>query len=418
VKRAGSTNVVFFLVIVFMSLAFGWIYVAEIDEVIRAPGVVEPEGQVQKVQSRSPGKIATMSVKVGDTVSKGQILITLDNEEAEASLAKNQIALNNLRAETARLEAEILLAKSINWDTTISEKTKEIQTRLFESRMITLKQQRAVLNEELSNQKNNFIELKQTIKGKESLLTLKTKEREIYKPLVDQGIEPLIRLVNIDQAIQEINNQIANSRIQLDGIKIEIQTLLERDKELIASHKSAAFDALAPKSLEFEMTTSETLALQKRLADSKLKSPIDGIVTKVYPSGAGEIVNTGADLVEIVPISDEITVLAKLPTKDVTSIQVGQNTRIALDSYDFTVFGTIDSYVDKIAQNTTTAENGDVFYEVWLKTRSLKFSKSDKKPQMLPGMLAQVEITGKKRTVLEYLMKPVLETTSKALTEK
>jgi len=88
VKRAGSTNVVFFLVIVFMSLAFGWIYVAEIDEVIRAPGVVEPEGQVQKVQSRSPGKIATMSVKVGDTVSKGQILITLDNEEAEASLAK------------------------------------------------------------------------------------------------------------------------------------------------------------------------------------------------------------------------------------------------------------------------------------------------------------------------------------------
>ena len=141
-------------------------------------------------------------------------------------------------------------------------------------------------------------------------------------------------------------------------------------------------------------------------------------MTKVYPSGAGETVNTGADLIEIVPISDEITVLAKLSTKDVTSIQVGQNTRIALDSYDFTVFGTIDSYVDKIAQNTTTAENGDVFYEVWLKTRSLKFSKSDKKPQMLPGMLAQVEITGKKRTVLEYLIKPILETTSKALTEK
>jgi len=119
-----------------------------------------------------------------------------------------------------------------------------------------------------------------------------------------------------------------------------------------------------------------------------------------------------------VPISEDISVLAKLPTKDVKSIKLGQSTRVSLDSYDFTTYGTIPSYIDKIAQNSITDESGNVYYEVWVKTKGLKFTKSDVRPEIMPGMVGQVEITGEKRTVLEYLMKPVLETTAVALTEK
>jgi adhesin transport system membrane fusion protein len=410
-----------------MGLSSVWVYYAEIDEVIRAPGVVEPKGQVQKVQSRTAGKISVIDVVVGDKVSKGQVLIQLDDEEAAASVAKNQITLDNLLAEIIRLSAEVAISSSvtnlsnfpnIDWPSNVPERARDTQSRLFDIRMTKLIQQRKVLAEELSKLENNFLEKKQLVDGQNSMLALKKKEKQIYQPLVDQGAEPAMRIVTIDQQIQEIENSIANNSIQLDGIKIEIQTLVEREKEIIATHRSSAFDTLAPKRVEFEITKAETIALQKRLSDNRLISPIDGIITKVHPSGTGTVVSAGSDLIEIVPISEDISILAKLPTKDVKSIKTGQSSRVSLDSYDFTTYGTIPSYIDKIAQNTTTDESGNVYYEVWVKTKGLKFTKSDVRPEIMPGMVGQVEITGEKRTVLEYLMKPVLETTAVALTEK
>ena len=420
-------NVVFLLIILLMGLSSVWVYYAEIDEVIRAPGVVEPKGQVQKVQSRTAGKISVIDVVVGDKVSKGQVLIQLDDEEAAASVAKNQITLDNLLAEIIRLSAEVAISSSvtnlsnfpnIDWPSNVPERARDTQSRLFDIRMTKLIQQRKVLAEELSKLENNFLEKKQLVDGQNSMLALKKKEKQIYQPLVDQGAEPAMRIVTIDQQIQEIENSIANNSIQLDGIKIEIQTLVEREKEIIATHRSSAFDTLAPKRVEFEITKAETIALQKRLSDNRLISPIDGIITKVHPSGTGTVVSAGSDLIEIVPISEDISILAKLPTKDVKSIKTGQSSRVSLDSYDFTTYGTIPSYIDKIAQNTTTDESGNVYYEVWVKTKGLKFTKSDVRPEIMPGMVGQVEITGEKRTVLEYLMKPVLETTAVALTEK
>lgn len=425
--QARFPNVVFLLIILLMGLSSVWVYYAEIDEVIRAPGVVEPKGQVQKVQSRTAGKISVIDVVVGDKVSKGQVLIQLDDEEAAASVAKNQITLDNLLAEIIRLNAEVAISSSvtnlsnfpnIDWPSNVPERARDTQSRLFDIRMTKLIQQRKVLAEELSKLENNFLEKKQLVNGQNSMLALKKKEKQIYQPLVDQGAEPAMRIVTIDQQIQEIENGIANNRIQLDGIKIEIQTLVEREKEIIATHRSSAFDTLAPKRVEFEITKAETIALQKRLSDNRLISPIDGIITKVHPSGTGTVVSAGSDLIEIVPISEDISILAKLPTKDVKSIKTGQSSRVSLDSYDFTTYGTIPSYIDKIAQNTTTDESGNVYYEVWVKTKGLKFTKSDVRPEIMPGMVGQVEITGEKRTVLEYLMKPVLETTAVALTEK
>ena len=425
--QARFPNVVFLLIILLMGLSSVWVYYAEIDEVIRAPGVVEPKGQVQKVQSRTAGKISVIDVVVGDKVSKGQVLIQLDDEEAAASVAKNQITLDNLLAEIIRLSAEVAISSSvtnlsnfpnIDWPSNVPDRARDTQSRLFDIRMTKLIQQRKVLAEELSKLENNFLEKKQLVDGQNSMLALKKKEKQIYQPLVDQGAEPAMRIVTIDQQIQEIENSIANNSIQLDGIKIEIQTLVEREKEIIATHRSSAFDTLAPKRVEFEITNAETIALQKRLSDNRLISPIDGIITKVHPSGTGTVVSAGSDLIEIVPISEDISILAKLPTKDVKSIKTGQSSRVSLDSYDFTTYGTIPSYIDKIAQNTTTDESGNVYYEVWVKTKGLKFTKSDVRPEIMPGMVGQVEITGEKRTVLEYLMKPVLETTAVALTEK
>ena len=164
--QARFPNVVFLLIILLMGLSAVWVYYAEIDEVIRAPGVVEPDGQVQKVQSRTAGKISILDVVVGDKVSKGQVLIRLDDEEAAASVAKNQITLDNLSAEIIRLSAEVSISSSqtnlsnlpsIDWPSNVPERARDTQGRLFDMRITKLAQQRKVLAEELSKLENNFL---------------------------------------------------------------------------------------------------------------------------------------------------------------------------------------------------------------------------------------------------------------------
>ena len=149
-----------------------------------------------------------------------------------------------------------------------------------------------------------------------------------------------------------------------------------------------------------------------------MNSPIDGIITKVFPKGPGEIISAGEEVIEIAPFFENLRVRANLSPSDITDLKEGQNARIALLSYDFTVYGTIEGFVSEIAQNTSENDRGEVFYEIWVKSKNVRFSKSEVEPQILPGMLAQVEIIGQKRTIFEYLMKPILKTTSRALTEK
>ena len=187
--------------------------------------------------------------------------------------------------------------------------------------------------------------------------------------------------------------------------------------EVIETHKTKAFEELAQKQNELRIQQTKTESLENRLEDSTLRSPIDGVITKVYQKGAGAIVRTGDPVVEVAPYFDNIIIKANLRPQDITEIKLGQKSKISLSSYDFTVYGSVEGFVDKIARNTTTSDNGDVFYAVWIKSKSLKLSKSDVKPVIFPGMTAQIEIIGKKRSILEYVMKPVLETKAKAFTE-
>ena len=189
-------------------------------------------------------------------------------------------------------------------------------------------------------------------------------------------------------------------------------------KELDKNYTAKSFEELARKQNQLRLTKTKTSALKERLKDTKLRSPIDGIITKIYPKGNGAIVTGGDDVVEVAPFFNNVRVKAKLKPQDITQVREGQTARILLHSYDFTVYGTISGYVDEIAQNTSESDRGEIYYETWVESRNLKLSKSNIEPTILPGMLAQIEIIGEKRTIFEYLMKPVLKTTSRALTEQ
>ena len=193
-------------------------------------------------------------------------------------------------------------------------------------------------------------------------------EQKIFEPLVTAGIEPKIRLIKMKQQLLEATEKMQRHQLQLNH--------------------------------------------------SDIKSPVKGIVTAVHVVGEGSVIKGGEVLMEVVPEADYFVVKAKILPKDISKVSVGQNSRVSFTAYDFSRYGVMEGVVTKIAQNTTKTQQGEIYYEAWIRTHSSKFSKSDIKPNILPGMIAQVDLLGEKRTIIEYISSPLNRAASRALTEQ
>ena len=413
-----TTNAIFILIVLILTGSIIWINVTEIEEIIRAEGEVEPESQVQVIQPRFTAKIVSLNVSVGDEVRKGETVAQLSKLEEESQLQENLSTIDVLIAEISRLKAEVNNDDKIAWSFIVPDELKKVQEALFFVRKEKLDQEEDVLIQEERLAQNRVVEIDQRISGIRKLLDFKIIEKELYEPLVKNGVEPKTKLIEIESEIQRFENELLSNKANLTSTNIELDKTQSRRQELFKNFKARAFEDLAKKQNQLRLTRTKTEALKERLNQTELKSPIDGIITKVYPKGVGEIATGGKELIEVAPFFSNVRVKAKLKPQDVTNLKEGQRSRIILSSYDFTVYGTISGYVDEIAQNTSETDRGEIFYEIWVESKNLKLSKSDVEPTILPGMLTQIEIVGKKRTIFEYLMKPILESTSRAFTEK
>jgi multidrug efflux pump subunit AcrA (membrane-fusion protein) len=199
-------------------------------------------------------------------------------------------------------------------------------------------------------------------------IMLVQKEQAIYQKLVEANIEPEIKLVQIDQRLLEATDQKQRAELQLKF--------------------------------------------------SNLTSPISGVVTAVNPAGIGAVVRAGDVLLEVVPQEEYYLIKAKILPKDIGKVSVGQNARVSYTAYDFSRYGIMEGKLIKIAQNTTTTQQGEIYYDAWVKTTGSTFSKSPINPNILPGMLAQVDMLGEKRTIFEYIMSPLDRMASRALSEQ
>lgn len=411
-------NGIFFLVLTFIVIAFFWLKFTMVDEIIRADGAIEPEGKVQTIQPRFQSIIEEIKVSVGDKVKKGDLLAKLNDEESQAQLEENLSNLQALDAQIVRLKAEVVFAEKIIWPKTIDEELKLSQQKLFILKRQTLLQQIQVINEEAKLIKNKIEMSKQQIKGFIKLKKLKQEEKEIYLPLVKSGSEPRVRLVNINQELQQLENEILNFQSKIKEAEIEFSKNEQQKKEMLLSFKTASLDDLANKENEVQIIRTKTNVLKERVSANKLLSPVNGFVTKVMPSGPGAVIKSGEPVIEIVPVSSKVMIKANLLPQNINNIKLGQPAKINLLSYDFTTYGSLRGAISSIAQNTTTSENGDVFYNIWIECTTTTLSKSKIEPEIIPGMLVQVEITGEERSVLDYLLQPFRTSVSKAFTEK
>jgi HlyD family type I secretion membrane fusion protein len=198
-------------------------------------------------------------------------------------------------------------------------------------------------------------------------IALLNQERDIFTSLVASGIEPKIKLVQIESRILEVQQQLKKSSFQLQF--------------------------------------------------SELRSPISGIITAVHIAGEGAVVGSGDIIAEVVPQEEFYLIKAKVLPKDISKVSIGQKCRVSFVTYDFSRYGVMEGIVTKIAHNTTETQEGEIYYDAWVKTQGSSFSNSDIDPNILPGMIATVDMLGEKRTILEYITSPLNRVAQKAFTE-
>lgn len=378
-EKMTYANVAIATIIAFAVVFLLWASKAEVDEVTRGQGSVIPSASVHSVQNLEGGIISSFATEVGAKVEAGQTLLRLDDTAYEASFNEAQIKLETLYATEARLKAESTHSNSIEFPQSIVEHRPDLvltESQLFDAR------------------RNSYLT---KVSHAESSLELKTREWEITKPLADSGVVSKIEIIRLETAVNDAQAQLE-------------QTKADYMSEVVATFNDTT--------AQINQLEQNIITYQDKLERTNIRSPINGIVNKVHLQNIGGIVRSGEPIVDIVPIEGGFLVEADVTPQDIAFIEEGMDATVKITAYDFAIFGGLRGTVAHISSDTISNEKGERFYKVRVKTgeRSLKNSSEDL--PILPGMEVQLDILTGKKTILQYLLKPLMRAKMNAFTEK
>lgn len=359
-----------------------WSLWAEIDQITRARGEVVPSGRVQIIQSEEGGTISQMLVREGDRVTRGQVLVKLDEVRPGAAVEESRAQAAGLMAKMARIRAE-LLNRPLQFPASVLAYPEFVQTQrsLYQHRRAALSSQISALNK---------------------MLALVREELQMNLPLVQSGDVSRSEILRMQRTASELEGQIVNKRT-------------EYLQELQSDYAQT----------EQELVTAEQQLRQRRsvLSGTEIRAPTDGVIANIRVTTIGGVLAPGDEILQIVPSGDELIIEAKVSPADIAFIRVGQEAAIKFDAYDSGIYGAGKGRVTYISADTLseeTEEGVETYYRVRLATdiSTLRPRKEGEVIAIQPGMTVTAEIITGESTVFRYLTKPILKTSSEALSER
>lgn len=378
-KNQQARWVIWVTLIAFITLVV-WSSMAKIDQVTRASGSVIASDRTQEIQALEGGIITTLTVKEGDNVKKGQLLVILEEERAKAAVDNSATKIAALQAKVSRLEAE-LFNRPLKFSPSLDAYPEYIanQTALY-------------------NRRRQAIE--QDIRSLEAILRLSQQELNMNEPLLKYGDVSQADVIRLRRQVADIQSQIANKRNKYFE---EAQNDLTKTQEELES--------------EQEQMRDRTQVLQEK----RLMAPTDGKVNNIKITTLGGVVKPGEVVMQILPTNSSLIVEVKVKPTDIADVSIGQKANIKLDAYDYSIYGTLDGVVSYISPDSlmqSTPRGEEPYYRVQIKIIGTEFKDRQQKIQVKPGMTVNVDIKAKQRTVLSYLTKPITKTISESMGER
>ncbi|MDD5331114.1 MAG: HlyD family type I secretion periplasmic adaptor subunit [Sulfuricella sp.] len=366
-----------FTVIGFLS----WAAWAELDQITRANGQVIASSRNQVIQSLDGGVLEELMVREGATVKRGQLLFRFDKTKAQAAYLESAAKAAALKATEARLNAEVFGGQpKFQPELGNYPEFRNAQQVLFIKRQSAIREEISALQESLS--------------------LVKT-ELKMNMPLLQTGDVSRAEILKLQRQVAEIQGQITNRH---NKYMQDTQTDLAKAQEDLAG-------------------VMQILAQRKEQLDStEVRAPMDGVVRNVRLTTRGGVAKPGEEIMQIVPLDDDLIIEAKVRPADVAFIKPGLPATVKLDAYDYSIYGSLNGEVSYISADTMNEEvrgSEQLYYRVQIKTKGRNLASRQKgRIDIQPGMTAMVEIKTGSNTVLHYLTKPITKTMSESLGER
>jgi adhesin transport system membrane fusion protein len=392
---------------------------AELDTVVRAQGKVIPSSQVQKIQSLEGGVVSEILVHEGDSVDINQPLMKISDITFLSSYEENSIRYLELRARIVRLKAEANNT-AFGQDADVAEKMPallESAERLFQSNAEELAQSISILDEQVKQAKSQLLEAEAQEKQLARSLALLKRELKIKKPLVERQVLSEVEYLQLQGREAEAEGNLEGVRLSIPRLRSIID---EAGRKM--DHGQMEFQNRARKELNEAKAEASRIgetqrALADRVARTILRSPVNGTVKRILSNTVGGVIRSGMDIIEIVPSEDSLLIEVEIKPADIGNVEVGQTSRIKFTAYDFAIYGSIKGEVRFISADTITNEEGNSYYVARVKPERAYMRSGVRELPFKVGMTAEVDIITGKKTILNYLLKPINRAMDSALRE-
>lgn len=399
-------------------LSLVWSAFAKVDEVARGEGKVVPSSQNQHIQSLDGGVISQILVKEGQVVHKGQLLLKIDNTRFVSSLNENQAQYYALLAKAARLRA-LSENKPFALPPDVETKAPDIAKQemdLYRSKKMEWETNVSIAREQLAQRTQELSEARarrdQAAKGYE----LTVKELTVTKPLRDSGAVSDVDLLRLQRDVSRYQGDRDMANAQIPKIQAAMAEANRKIQEVDLNFRNQASVDLSDTMAKINSLKAGSSGLADKVKLSDVVSPVKGEIKRLYVNTIGGVVQPGKDILEIVPLEDSLLVEARVSPRDIAFLRPGQQATVRFTAYDYTVYGGMVGVLQEIGADTVTDEKGNAFYIVKVRTNTGMLG--NEHLPIIPGMVAQVDIMTGKKSILSYLLKPVLRAKAEALTER
>lgn len=398
-----------------------WAATYRIEETARAIGRVIPSQQVQVVQSLEGGIIRDITVREGDIVAPGDVLMQIDDTRFDAERGQLLEREAAILAESARLRAEASFAQEVSFSEDLEARTPlatAAEREVFLSRKDQLRREIQVLEAQLLQRRSELDEIKALRDRTNAILEPLRAEIALTQGMFDRGLVPEIELLRLQSRFAELTGDIAVSKASEPRLQAAI---VEAENQIDAARSAYVLTArqrLATLQLELAVVQETLRSANDRVTRAQLRAPVRGTINRVNATTIGAVVQPGAPLVEIVPIDDSLLIEADLGPRDIAFVSTGEPASVKISAYDYVIYGALEGEVVRIGADTIATEDGTEFFRVIVRTDKSYLGTEEKPLPITPGMIASVDIQTGEKTVLSYLAKPILRAQGEALRER
>ncbi len=433
-----SARLMLWVMVLFFVAAIGWASWAQIDQVTVGQGKVIPSSQIQVVQNLEGGLVKEILVKEGQLVKKGQQLLLIDDTRFRSDYREREQQVANLTASVLQLSASIN-SVAVNRDFNIQDWEKSVvldygkltfppvleetqpqltqrQKAEYREDLDNLRNQLSMIDQQVEQKQQDLVEIEARVRNLRQSYQYAKKELDITQPLADEGVVPRIELLKLQRQVNDTRREMTSSELKIPVIKSAIKESMLNRIDVALKFRSEQQEKLNNAQDQLSALVESAVGLEDRVNRTVVVSPVTGKIKTLNVNTVGGVIQPGMDIVEIVPTEDTLLVEAKIAPKDIAFLRPNLNAIVKFTAYDFTKYGGLVGELEHISADTTQDEEGNSFYIVRVRTEKTSFGQDADLP-IIPGMTASVDIITGKRTVLEYLLKPILSAKTNALKE-